>query len=189
MATKSGGCDADLRPDPAAVPSERDDDQHAADAGHLLRRRTIGRQTSGVLAVPPGAKQEAMRRSLLLATRRRLCRARRGGTLTALLVALPVMVAVAGLTLDSGLLITRSANVKTAADATAYAASDRLLRRWFFDNGADPTGQARLAALRVAAANGYRDQVNSTVIVRVSPDNYYGGAAAGQPVPPGKVEV
>jgi len=99
------------------------------------------------------------------------------------------MVAVAGLTLDSGLLITRSANVKSAADAAAYAASDRLFRRWFFDNGADPTGQARLAALRVAAANGYHYDTNATVIIRISPDNYSGGAEAGQPVPPGTVEV
>lgn len=98
-------------------------------------------------------------------------RAPRRGTVTVWVVAcLSVLLGVAAIGMDGGRLLDERRHVQSGADAAALAAAADLYENYEANSGTDPTGTARAAALRLAAANGYaNDGTNSVVTVSIPP--------------------
>jgi hypothetical protein len=116
---------------------------------------------------------------------------RRPGVVAVLVAAsLVVILGVAAIALDGGLLINQRRWAQATADAAALAAAADLFENYPANGGQDPQGTARASALALAAANGYgNDGQDSIVTVNISPQRYQGGPKAGQILPPGYVEV
>jgi hypothetical protein len=115
----------------------------------------------------------------------------RNGTVTPLLVlSLSLFVGMVALCLDGGTLMEDRRHVQAAADAAALAAAADLFVYYPLNRGLDWSGTARAAALANAAANGFSNNgEQSSVAIHISPQIYEAGPYAGQPVPPGYVEV
>jgi hypothetical protein len=115
---------------------------------------------------------------------------RRGVVAVLVAGSLVVVLGVAAIALDGGILVSERRRAQATADAAALAAAADLYENYPANNGADLDGTAYSSALAVAAANGYaNDGTSSEVTVNVSPRSYQGGPRAGQPLPPGFVEV
>ncbi len=122
-------------------------------------------------------------------TSRRL-RQRRGVVAVLVAASLVVVLGIAAIALDGGLLINERRRVQSTADAAALAAAADLFENYPANGGRDPGGTARASALATAAANGYtNDGRDAIVTVSISPQRYQDGPRAGQPLPPGFVEV
>jgi Flp pilus assembly protein TadG len=113
---------------------------------------------------------------------------RRQGTIAALVaLCLLILLGVAAVTIDGGMLLAERRHAQATADAAALAAADDLLQNYLRSNGID-SGTARASAVTTACANGYTS-TNSVVTVNLYPASYQGGPHAGTPVPPGYAEV
>ena len=103
---------------------------------------------------------------------------RPGNVAVWVLVCLGVLLGVLALGMDGGRLMEERRRDQSAADAAALAAADDLYLNYQQNQGADPNGTAKTAALASAQANGYaNDGVSSTVTVNIPPQS---GAFAGQ---------
>jgi hypothetical protein len=103
---------------------------------------------------------------------------------------LTLLVGMVAVAVDGGALLEDRRHVQATADAAALAAAADLYTHYPDNGGADPQGTAAKSARTVAAANGFADDgAHSVVTVNVSPGRYEGGPNAGQPLPPGYVEV
>jgi hypothetical protein len=103
---------------------------------------------------------------------------------------LTLLVGMVAIAVDGGALMEDRRHVQATADAAAMAAAADLYAHYPANGGADPQGTAARSARTVAAANGFADDgATSIVTVNVSPARYWGGPSAGQPLPPGYVEV
>jgi hypothetical protein len=105
---------------------------------------------------------------------------RRSGTvLPFLLLSLSVIVGIVALGMDGGRMLEERRHGQSVADAAALAAAADLYQNWWTYKGSDPSGTAKNAALKIAAANGYtNDGTTSIVTVNVPPSS---GAFAGKP--------
>lgn len=93
-------------------------------------------------------------------------------------LALPGLVGVLAIAVDGGALLTERRHAQATADAAALAAAADLFRNYATNQGLDPGGTAKQAALNLAGANGYtNDGVTSTVTVNVPPKS---GSYAGK---------
>jgi hypothetical protein len=102
---------------------------------------------------------------------------RRGVVAVAVALSLTGLVGVTAISVDGGLLQLHLRKTRSTADAAAMAAACELFRNYPTDNGADPNGTAKSAALSVANTNGYsNDGTTSTVVVNIPPKsgNYQG---------------
>jgi hypothetical protein len=112
---------------------------------------------------------------------------RRGAVLAQVVVALTLILGVAALVLDGGLLLDRSRSAQAGADASALAAAEDLFVNYPTNGGSDPNGSAAARALTVAAANGWpNDGTTSIVTVNIPPKS---GAFTDPKKYPGYVEV
>ncbi len=83
---------------------------------------------------------------------------RRGTVAVLVAISLIVIVGVAGIALDGGLLLDSRRSVQAAADAVALAAADDLFNQYAAGgNGTDPAGTAAASALSTAFANGFKN--------------------------------
>ena len=99
-----------------------------------------------------------------------LHQARRGAILIWLLVALAVIIGILALGMDGGRMMDERRRAQAAADAAAMAAAADLYQNHWQNQGLDPNGTAKSAALTSAAMNGYsNDGVQNTVTVNVPP--------------------
>jgi hypothetical protein len=112
---------------------------------------------------------------------------RRGATLVYLVLCMTAVLGVAAVALDGGILLAERRHAQATADAAALAAADDLLNHALSNSGVD-SGTAVTSATTAATANGYTE-ANSTVTVRVYPNNYLGGTHAGTQVPAYYAEV
>ena len=95
---------------------------------------------------------------------------RRGAVLIQFAISLIAILGVVVFTLDGGLQMDRRRQAQTAADTAALAAADILFKNYVTYQGTDPKGQAKQAALSVAAANGFaNDGTVTTVTVNIPP--------------------
>src|SRR4051812_25546678 len=95
---------------------------------------------------------------------------RRGVVAVAVALSLTGLVGVTAISVDGGLLQLHLRKTRSTADAAAMAAACELFRNYPTDNGADPQGTAKSAALSVANTNGYsNDGTTSTVVVNIPP--------------------
>jgi hypothetical protein len=75
-----------------------------------------------------------------------------------------VLVGVAAIAIDGGLLMDDVQKLQAAADASALAGAEQLYTYWQTANGFDSNGQATSAALALASTNGYpNDGVDSVI--------------------------
>lgn len=96
--------------------------------------------------------------------------ARRGATAVVVAICLVPLIGVMAFAIDGGLLMAQRRQVQAAADASAHAAACTLYTNNSTDNGLDPRGLARAAALAFASANGYsNDGTRSVVTVNIPP--------------------
>jgi hypothetical protein len=103
---------------------------------------------------------------------------------------LSLLVGVVALVVDGGTLMEARRHVQAGADAAALAGAADLYTNYSTNQGIDLNGTAQASALAIASANGFdNDGVQSTVTVNTSPRPYQGGPNAGQPIPPGYIEV
>jgi hypothetical protein len=80
------------------------------------------------------------------------------------------LVGLSALTIDIGFVHDRLRHLQGAADASALAGAGDIYKRWFVNNGADPTNQAKTAARDIATKNGYTDATDgATVTVNIPP--------------------
>jgi autotransporter-associated beta strand protein len=80
---------------------------------------------------------------------------RRGSVTIMVCACLIGMLSFVALAIDGGLLMDNRQQVQSAADAAALAAAEDLYLNWNYNQGLDPNGTAKAAALASAAANGY----------------------------------
>jgi hypothetical protein len=119
----------------------------------------------------------------------------RGGAVAPLTVlSLALLVGVAALVIDAGTLMEARRHLQAAADAAALAGADDLYLHYPTNQGYDYGGTALSSALATASANSYTNGPQTSVIVTVptspgSKQTYQGGPNAGQPIPPGYIEV
>ena len=93
---------------------------------------------------------------------------RRGAVAVLVAVCLTVLVAIAAVALDGGLLQYSRRRAQAAADAAALAAADDLFQHYPVNAGLDPNGTAQHTAQSTAAANGFRDgDGDDTVAVNI----------------------
>jgi Flp pilus assembly protein TadG len=99
------------------------------------------------------------------------CSRERRGTVAAIVaVSLTALLGVLAIGLDGGLLLTERRRAQSTADAAALAAAADLYKNYSTNQGTDPSGTAKQAALNLASANGYaNDGTNSTVTVNIPP--------------------
>lgn len=103
---------------------------------------------------------------------------RRGSVVVWLVVCLGVIVGVVALGMDGGRMMEERRRAQAAADAAALAGARDMYGNYGQNQGTDPAGTARSAALASAAANDYaNDGTTSTVTVNVPPQS---GAFAGR---------
>lgn len=113
-----------------------------------------------------------------------------GGVTPLTVLSLSLLLGVAALAVDGGMLLEDRRHVQAAADAAALAAAADLFANYPVNQGADPNGTAKASALTTANANGFsNDGTQSIVTVNISPRNYQAGPHAGTPLPPGYAEV
>ncbi len=105
---------------------------------------------------------------------------RSGKILIWVVLSLSVIIGIVAINLDGGRMLDQRRHIQAAADAAALAAGADLYANWWTNQGQDPKGTARTAALNAAAANGVPA---SAVTVNVPPAS---GTFAGQA---GYVEV
>jgi hypothetical protein len=115
----------------------------------------------------------------------RVSERRRGTVLVHVVICMGVLMAVAAVALDGGLLLDQRRRLQVAADAAALAAAGDLYGNYLSNNGSDPKGTAKASALAVAAAHGYSNDGSSSVTVNIPPQT---SAASGFPQP-GYAEV
>src|SRR5581483_6617786 len=84
-----------------------------------------------------------------------ITRPRRGTVLTHVAICLGVLMGVAAVALDGGLLLDQRRRLQVAADAAALAAAADLYGNYLSNNGVDKSGTAKASALAAAAAHGY----------------------------------
>jgi len=103
--------------------------------------------------------------------RRSVGTGRRAGAVIAwLVVCLGVIVAIVALGMDGGRLMEERRAVQAAADAAAFAAGNDLYANFQQNQGTDPNGTARAAALASAVSHGYaNDGSRSVVTVNIPP--------------------
>ena len=94
-------------------------------------------------------------------------------------LSLVAIIGVTAVTVDGGLLYLEMRRARATADAAAMAAACDLFANYPTNQGSDPSGTARSAALTVAAGNGYaNDGAPSTVTVNIPPTSGpYAGVA------------
>jgi Flp pilus assembly protein TadG len=89
-----------------------------------------------------------------------------------------VLMGVAAVALDGGLLLDQRRRLQAVADAAALAAATDLYKNYRTNNGADGGGTAKASALATAAADGFsNDGTHSVVTVNIPPAS---GDHAGQ---------
>src|SRR5262245_3256708 len=75
-----------------------------------------------------------------------------------------ILVGVAAIAIDGGVIQDNVQKLQAAADASALAGAEELFRKWQLDNGLDVGGRAKAAAVALAASNGYsNDGVDSII--------------------------
>jgi hypothetical protein len=80
------------------------------------------------------------------------------------------MVGILAVILDGGLLMSEHRHARAVTDSAAVAAAYSLYTNYSKNQGSDPNGAAKTAALNYAAANGYtNDGTTSTVTVNIPP--------------------
>ena len=95
---------------------------------------------------------------------------RRGTSLALMAISLVPMVGVMALLFDGGLLLTEQRHARSVADTAAMAAAYSLYPNYSANQGLDPSGAAKTAALSNAAGNGYaNDGTTSVVMVNIPP--------------------
>jgi hypothetical protein len=101
----------------------------------------------------------------MIQSRSSLCGSCRPATVTVLVaVCLTGLVAVVAITLDGGLLLDNRWRGQAAADSAALAAAADLYVNFGQYQGLDKTGSAQQSALAVAAANGFDNDSDTTVV-------------------------
>jgi hypothetical protein len=104
---------------------------------------------------------------------------RRGNVVVWVVVCSAVILGVLALGMDGGRMMEERRTTQAAADAAALAAARDLYFNYTQNQGKDPFGSARAAALASAAANGFaNDGSNSVVTVNIPP---LSGTFAGKP--------
>ncbi len=89
---------------------------------------------------------------------------RNGAVAVQAAISLTVLLGIAAITIDGGLLQAEKRRAQATADASALAAAADLFKRYNTNKGADPSPfTARASALSIAAANGYAG-ANSTIL-------------------------
>ena len=73
---------------------------------------------------------------------------------------LPVMIYLAALIMDGGMLMGRRRQTQAVADASMHAAACLLAKYYLVDTGLDPLGKAKAAALAIAKDNGYANDAS-----------------------------
>src|SRR5438552_2510865 len=96
--------------------------------------------------------------------------ARRGSITVLVAICLTLLVAVAAIALDGGVLQNEKRHAQAVADAAAMAAASVLYENYPKNGGLDPDGTAKQTALTYASKDGYaNDGTNSVVEVNVPP--------------------
>jgi hypothetical protein len=96
---------------------------------------------------------------------------RRGAALAQAVLSLIVLLAIAAVALDGGLLVAQRRRIQGAADAAALAAAADLFKNWNTGHGLDSGGTAAKSAKTASSANGYADDggVTTSVTVHIPP--------------------
>jgi hypothetical protein len=90
---------------------------------------------------------------------------RRGAIVLFVAVCLTVLLGMAAIALDGGVLLTERRHAQAAADAAALAAACDLYKNYGTNGGLDnSSGTAKASALSTAASNGYANDGNSSVV-------------------------
>src|SRR3954447_23352436 len=99
---------------------------------------------------------------------------RRGNVVVLVAFCITILAGVAAIAIDGGAIMDDVQKVQAAADASALAAAEQLYKLWQTGNGYDVGGNAKNAALALAATNGYNnDGINSVI----TPNAYTVGVA------------
>ncbi|HMC64295.1 MAG TPA: pilus assembly protein TadG-related protein [Gemmataceae bacterium] len=97
-------------------------------------------------------------------------KARKGAVAVMVAVCLTMLMAVLALAIDGGNLLDDQRQCQAAADAAALAAACDLYSNYQANQGKDPSGTAKDAALAIAKVNGYNnDGVTNKVYVNIPP--------------------
>src|SRR5580765_579921 len=100
---------------------------------------------------------------------------KRTGAVTPLIaICLVVIVGCVAMAIDGGLLLDRYNRVQSTADVAALAAAEDLFLHWNANQGLDPSGTAKDAAIAAANANGF-----TSVTVNIPPTSGTYAAKAG----------
>jgi uncharacterized membrane protein len=107
-----------------------------------------------------------------------------------LALSLAALIGVVAIATDGGRLLTERQNIQATADAAALAAAGILLQEYASNGGLDVQGNARAAALKMAAANGITDGTNGTVTVNIPPTtgDFTGKAGYAEVIVTGQVD-
>jgi Flp pilus assembly protein TadG len=97
---------------------------------------------------------------------------RRGNVVVLMAFCVTILVGVAAIAIDGGAIMDDVQKVQAAADASALAAAEQLYRLWPTGNGLDVGGNAKNAALALAASNGY---ANDGTDSQITPNSYVTG--------------
>ncbi len=105
-------------------------------------------------------------------------RSRRGTIAVLVAISCTMLMSFVALSLDGGILQEERRHAQATADAAAMAGATVLYENYPKDQGADPQGSAKAAALNFAKQNGYtNDRATSVVTVHIPPAS---GPYAGQ---------
>lgn len=96
---------------------------------------------------------------------------RRGAVLAQVVLSMTVLMGIAAVALDGGLLVAQRRQIQAAADAAALAAAADLFKNWNTGNGLDSGGTAAKSARAASSASGYTDDsgVTTSVTVHIPP--------------------
>ena len=95
---------------------------------------------------------------------------RRGAVAVLVVICLIPLIGVLAMVLDGALFLGEQRRAQAAADATAHAAACSLYKNYSINQGLDPGGLARTAALSIASGNGYTNNgTNSKVTLNIPP--------------------
>jgi Flp pilus assembly protein TadG len=109
---------------------------------------------------------------------------RRGNVCVLVALLLPLLIGIAAIAIDGGVLMDDRQRAQSAADAAALAAAGQLFLNWQSSQGLDPKGKAVAAAQALATQNGF-----PTVAVNICPATYASGPNQGKSIPPGYAEA
>ena len=104
---------------------------------------------------------------------------RRGNVCVFVAACLTVLMGVIAIAIDGGVLMDDRQKVQSSADASALAAAEQLFLNWQSEQGLDPTGKARDAALALAASNGYTNDGVASIITPNLIDSRSSGIGLG----------